>query len=105
MANIPISPANAAAAYGASPRGVIPSADVQPSAGPAFSTLVEQVARNTVDAQKTAEAQTMRAVAGQAKDLTEVVTAVAHAELALQTVVSVRDRVVQAYQEIMRMPI
>jgi flagellar hook-basal body complex protein FliE len=34
-----------------------------------------------------------------------VVTALAKAELALQTTVAVRDRVVQAYQEIMRMPI
>ncbi|MFD2262369.1 flagellar hook-basal body complex protein FliE [Lacibacterium aquatile] len=104
MAN-PISPANVAAAYGGAARAIIPAGDTQPSAGPAFSTLVEQVAKNTVDAQHNAEAQTMRAVAGQAKDLTEVVTAVTHAELALQTVVSVRDRVVAAYQEIMRMPI
>ena len=34
-----------------------------------------------------------------------MVTAVANAELALQTVVAVRDQVVAAYQEIMRMPI
>jgi flagellar hook-basal body complex protein FliE len=31
--------------------------------------------------------------------------AVANADLALQTVVAVRDRVIQAYQEILRMPI
>ncbi len=32
-------------------------------------------------------------------------TAVAETELALETVVSVRDRVISAYEEIMRMPI
>jgi flagellar hook-basal body complex protein FliE len=34
-----------------------------------------------------------------------VVLAVARAELALQTTVAIRDRVVQAYQDVMRMPI
>jgi len=33
------------------------------------------------------------------------VTALADAELALQSVVAIRDQVVQAYQEILRMPI
>ena len=31
--------------------------------------------------------------------------AVTNAEITLQTVVSIRDRVIQAYQEILRMPI
>jgi flagellar hook-basal body complex protein FliE len=38
-------------------------------------------------------------------DLTDVVQAVTSAELTLQTVVAVRDRLIAAYQEIMRMPI
>jgi flagellar hook-basal body complex protein FliE len=38
-------------------------------------------------------------------DLTGLVTAVANAELMLQTVVNVRDKAIQAYQEILRMPI
>jgi flagellar hook-basal body complex protein FliE len=37
--------------------------------------------------------------------VTDVVTAVTNAEVALDTVVAVRDRVISAYQEIMRMPI
>lgn len=38
-------------------------------------------------------------------DLVDVVTAVNSAEIALETMVAVRDRMVSAYQEIMRMPI
>ena len=38
-------------------------------------------------------------------DLTEVVTAITNAEVTLQTVVAVRDRMISAYQQIMRMPI
>lgn len=38
-------------------------------------------------------------------DLVDVVTAVAAAEATLETVVAVRDEVIKAYQEILRMPI
>jgi flagellar hook-basal body complex protein FliE len=51
-----------------------------------------------------ADAQSRAALLGTG-NITEVVTAIAQAELALQTTLAVRDRVVQAYQDIMRMPI
>ena len=38
-------------------------------------------------------------------DVVDVVTAVAESEAALETLVAVRDRVIAAYEEIMRMPI
>jgi flagellar hook-basal body complex protein FliE len=38
-------------------------------------------------------------------DLVDVVTAVAAAEATMETVIAVRDEVIKAYQEIMRMPI
>lgn len=69
-----------------------------------FSEVLRQSVENVVDGQKAAERQSMMAVAGQA-DLAEVVAAVANAELTLQTVVSIRDKMVQAYQDIIRMPI
>ena len=75
-----------------------------PAPKSSFVELVKEVAENSVEAGKTAELATASAVAGKA-DLTDVVTAVSNAELALQTVVTVRDRVVAAYQEILRMPI
>ena len=37
--------------------------------------------------------------------MNKVVTAVAEAELTLQTVVTIRDKVIEAYRDIMRMPI
>ncbi|MCH9049556.1 MAG: flagellar hook-basal body complex protein FliE [Proteobacteria bacterium] len=76
-------------------------------AGPAGNSFADFVA-NFVDSAKTAgvaaESATVQAVNGTA-DLNEVVTAVASAEIMLETVVTVRDRVIQAYQEILRMPI
>ena len=38
-------------------------------------------------------------------NIVDVVAAVAETELALETLVSVRDRVVSAYQEVLRMPV
>jgi flagellar hook-basal body complex protein FliE len=46
----------------------------------------------------------MQAAMGKA-DLAKVTEAVNNAEVAVQTVVAIRDRVVAAYQDIMRMPI
>ncbi len=38
-------------------------------------------------------------------NIVDVVTAVAETEVAVETLVAVRDRVISAYEEIMRMPI
>ena len=69
----------------------------------AFGVLLEQVLADAVAAGKQGEAAATRAVAGHA-NLQEVVEAVHAAELTLQTVVAVRDRMIAAYQEIIRMP-
>lgn len=69
-----------------------------------FMDLVRDAAVNSLDTLKAGESASARAVTGEAK-LTEVVEAVTAAELTLQTVVSIRDRMISAYQEIMRMPI
>ncbi len=50
-----------------------------------------------------ARSRCVQAVAGGA-NLQEVVEAVNAAEITLQTVVAVRDRIITAYQEIIRMP-
>lgn len=69
-----------------------------------FMQLVQASIANGVDTNRNAEQVAMDALAGRA-ELSDVVTAVANAEASLQTVVAVRDRIIQAYQEIMRMPI
>ena len=51
-----------------------------------------------------ARAKAVEALAGKAS-LQDVVEAVTEAELSLQKLTAVRDRVISAYQEIMRMPI
>lgn len=74
------------------------------AAGSDFSSLLKQAADNVVDTLQQADRQSMQAALGKA-DVNDVVMAVSKAELTLQTVVTVRDKAVQAYQEILRMPI
>ncbi len=69
-----------------------------------FSGLVKDAIGTASGTMARGEKLSMQSVTGKA-ELTDVVTAVTSAELTLQTVVAVRDRVIQAYQEIIRMPI
>ncbi len=69
-----------------------------------FGDMLRGVVEGMTTSGINAEQQTVSTVAGKG-DLVDVVTAVAEAEITLQTVVSVRDKVIVAYQEIMKMPI
>lgn len=85
--------------------GVLGGADASKvKAGGGFGEMLGEALQGALDSQKTAEVTSAKAVAGKA-DVTDVVTAVTNAEVALDTVVAVRDRVITAYQEIIRMPI
>jgi flagellar hook-basal body complex protein FliE len=96
--------ANAAKALGGSATGM-PSG-IQPGAGSSsgFSQALESAGQQAIDSLKAGDQATLQAVTGKAQ-LADVVTAVTNAEVTLQTVVAVRDKVIQAYQEILRMPI
>lgn len=83
----------------------VPGAEVkngEPQTG--FKMLVEEALDNTADATAKAETASIQSVAGEG-DLLDVVTAVSNAEMVVETVVAVRDRVIQAYNDIIRMPI
>lgn len=69
-----------------------------------FGAMVQNSISEAQGSLRSAEAMTQAAAAGQA-ELVDVVTAVTAAELKLETVTAVRDQVVSAYQEILRMPI
>ena len=102
-----INPANAAAAYKSAARAALPTGPVaaKEAAGPSFGEMVENAAKEALTTAKGAETLGIKAAAGAPVELTDVVTAVSNAEVTLQTVVAVRDKVIAAYQDIMRMPI
>jgi len=72
--------------------------------GTSFGEMLSGVMKDAVDAGRAAEAKTSTVAQGKG-DLVDVVTAVNAAEVTLETVVAIRDRVISAYQDIMRMPI
>jgi flagellar hook-basal body complex protein FliE len=74
------------------------------AARPSFAALVKDALEQTRDIGRQSEALSTQALINGA-DVSQVVTAVAEAEVAVQTVVAVRDKVVEAYKDIMRMPI
>lgn len=83
---------------------VAPEKEVGASASKNFGNLIQTSVADVANQMKAAEVQSIKSVDG-GKDLMNVIHAVNSAEVALQTVVAVRDKVVNAYQEMMRMPI
>ena len=80
----------------AGPAGAGPGSD--------FSALLKGAVDGVAQSGKKAEAQALAVANGKA-DIVDVVTAVAESEAAMESLVAVRDRVISAYEDIMRMPI
>jgi flagellar hook-basal body complex protein FliE len=102
MTTIPtivVTPSIAAEAYGRTAGGG-ESSDGANSFGSAITQALDQAMQTGHNA----DDQAMKALSG-GGNLTDVVTALSHAEMTLQTATAIRDRVIQAYQDIMKMPI
>jgi flagellar hook-basal body complex protein FliE len=69
-----------------------------------FGDLVRKAAESAVDSLKQGEQASLQGVMGKA-DIAQVAAAVANADATLQTIVAVRDRVIAAYQDIIKMTI
>lgn len=74
------------------------------ASGASFTNMLKDAIGGVAEAGRKSDMQTQALVAGKA-NVVDVVTAVAETEVAVETLVSVRDKVIQAYEEIMRMPI
>jgi flagellar hook-basal body complex protein FliE len=96
-----INPAIAANAYANTAKTVSFNLDETNKNTVSFGDLMKNAVVSSIDTMKFGETMTARAVTGEA-NLPEVVQAVNAAELTLQTVTAVRDRLIGAYQEIMR---
>jgi len=74
------------------------------ASGSTFGNFVADAAKTAVSTIKNSETVSMNAIAGKAS-LTDVVTAMNSAEVALKSVVAIRDKVISAYNDIIKMPI
>lgn len=93
-------PFQAAEIYSAARAAVrAPSAAPADNAGPAFEAI-----QKLAGVIKQSEQASIGLMTGGA-DPHSVVEAIAAAELAIETAITVRDKVVEAYQELLRMPV
>jgi flagellar hook-basal body complex protein FliE len=101
-------PAVAANAYASLARLTDPTAGLaKATAGGeagGFSEMLKNAIGSVAEAGRNSDTQSQALATGKA-NIVDVVTAVAETEVAVSAMVSVRDKVVQAYEEIMRMPI
>lgn len=84
----------ASADFGKAPEG----------AGQSFNAVLKDAIGSVMDAGRKSDAQTVAMASGKA-NVMDVVTAVAETDVAVSTLVSVRDRMIQSYEDIMKMPI
>ncbi len=97
-------PAVAAAAYQSVANMAGASATAPAAAAPGFSDFLSGAIKDSISTIAKGEQAASAQVTGKA-NIVDVVNSVNAAELTLDTVVAVRDKVVQAYQSIMNMPI
>ena len=100
------SAAQVLSAYGSGPTTAMEDAAsaVATGNGPDFSAMVGHAAEGALQTMRNAEQTTAAGVAGTA-DVQQVVQALGDAEVTMQTVVAVRDKVLGAYNDIMRMTV
>lgn len=80
------------------------SATGMSASGGDFAAMMKNMVGNAIQNGHDAENMTAEGLNGSG-DMTKIVTAVSNAQLALQTTTALRDRFVQAYQDVMRMSI
>jgi flagellar hook-basal body complex protein FliE len=69
-----------------------------------FASVLKEAIGSVAEMGRKSDAQTRAAANGKA-NIVDVVTAVSETEVAIDAVVAVRDRVIAAYEDIMKMPI
>ena len=102
-------PSAAAGAYASLARLADPSGSVgkiagEGGGGASFGAVLKEAIGSVLEAGRKSDSQSQAMAAGKA-NIIDVVTAVSETEVAVEALVSVRDKVIAAYEEIMRMPI
>ncbi len=100
------SPTIAANAYASAARildstGAAKGGDAE---GPSFGAVLKEAIGSVMEVGRKSDAQTVAMASGKA-NVMDVVTAVAETNVAVSTLVSVRDKVIAAYEDIMKMAI
>lgn len=94
-----------AAAYAAIQTAASSDPEAPAAGGSSFGAVLQNAMTGLTNLGQQADAKSVQAMTGTGGSLTDVVMAVSKAEMALQASVAVRDKVVSAYQDIMRMAV
>src|ERR1700753_619494 len=100
------SPTIAANAYASAARMLESGTAAKPAdtGGLNFGDVLKEAVGGVLDAGRKSDSQTVAMASGKA-NIMDVVTAVAETDVAVSTLVSVRDKVIAAYEDIMKMTI
>jgi flagellar hook-basal body complex protein FliE len=104
-----VTPISAAGAYATIARltanpAQAAAAPADPKSAASFTAMLKQAIDSVNELGHKSDAQT-RAMANGKSNMVDVVTAVSETEVAIDAVVAVRDKIIAAYEEIMKMPI
>ncbi len=83
-------------------------AEVRPvpeSSGPGFGEMLQNAIEDVNEVQKHAGEETQKLMTGEIKDIHTTMIAVQKADISFQMMMQVRNKLVTAYQEIMKMPV
>lgn len=102
-------PISAAGAYAAIARLAANStqaaaAAADPKSATSFTSMLKEAVGSVNELGKKSDTQTQAMVNGKS-NMVDVVTAVSETEVAIDAVVAVRDKIIAAYEDIMKMPI
>src|SRR5689334_8939357 len=94
---------------GIGPQVNFPSSTVQssgmPGAGDGFGSLISDAVKSIDGTQKSAEQEIAKAVTGESPDIHKTIIALQTADLKFELGLQVRNKLIGAYDEIMKMPV
>lgn len=73
--------------------------------GPSFSDTLSKAIKNVNELQKDADIKMQKLATGENKNIPDVLIASEKADIALRLMIQVRNKIVEAYQEIMKMQV
>ena len=79
-----------------------PSGRIPASGGPSFGNMISNVIKDVDELHKTAEQTTEKLITGELEDVHQVVVAMEEAQISFRLLMEVRNKLVTAYQEVMK---
>lgn len=80
-------------------------AQIQNDGGKSFADTLKDAVQSVNEAQKTADVKAQELAVGKSQDVADVMITAEKADIALKLMVQVRNKIIEAYQDIMKMQV